>query len=70
MGDIEKPGEYEYRPGLSILQSISLAGGLLRGEEGAAAQVRRDLITTQGDLNVFDNGSAFCWHEKRALKPK
>jgi polysaccharide export outer membrane protein/exopolysaccharide production protein ExoF len=55
VGDIQKPGEYEYRPGLSILQSISLAGGLLRTEEGAAARVRRDLITTQGDLNVFDN---------------
>ena len=60
VGDIQKPGEYEYRPGLSILQSISLAGGLLRSEEGAAARVRRDLITTQGDLNVFDN-------EKRVL---
>ena len=30
-GAVQRPGEYSYRPGLTIIQALSIAGGLLRG---------------------------------------
>ena len=30
LGDVQRPGEYPYRPGLTILRAISLAGGHFR----------------------------------------
>jgi len=29
MGDVSKPGEYSYRPGMTVLQAVSIAGGYL-----------------------------------------
>ena len=29
-GDVQHPGEYAYRPGLTVLQALSLAGGYYR----------------------------------------
>jgi protein involved in polysaccharide export with SLBB domain len=34
MGDVQKPGQYPYRPGLTVLEAISLAGGYYRPELG------------------------------------
>jgi protein involved in polysaccharide export with SLBB domain len=30
MGNVNKPGEYHYRPGMTVLQAVSIAGGYLR----------------------------------------
>ena len=38
MGDLERPGEYAYRPGITALQAVSLAGGFYRA---ASADTRR-----------------------------
>jgi exopolysaccharide production protein ExoF len=47
LGDVNKPGAYTYRPGLTVLQAISLAGGRYRVNDPAL------LLTTAGDLRVL-----------------
>lgn len=33
MGNVNKPGEYPYRPGLTVLQAVSIAGGYLTNRD-------------------------------------
>jgi polysaccharide export outer membrane protein/exopolysaccharide production protein ExoF len=33
VGEVEKPGEYPFRPGLTVLRALSIAGGLQRATE-------------------------------------
>jgi polysaccharide biosynthesis/export protein ExoF len=47
LGDVGKPGEYPYQPGLTVLQAISIAGGRYRVNDPAL------LLTTAGDLRVY-----------------
>lgn len=53
-GDVTTPGEYAYRPGLTVLQSVSVAGGLRRsaGADGLAAL--RDMIRYEGELSTLN----------------
>ena len=51
VGDVERPGEYAYRPGLTVLKAVSIAGGLRRGPD--AIRLIRDAISTRGELNVL-----------------
>jgi exopolysaccharide production protein ExoF len=54
MGDVQKPGEYAYRHGLTALQAISLAGGWFR-ENDLAGLVRlsRENISMGGDVRYL-----------------
>ncbi|WP_188610346.1 polysaccharide biosynthesis/export family protein [Chelatococcus reniformis] len=45
VGDVTKPGDFPFRPGLTVLQAVSLAGGVLR-----TSDLARDALTTQGEL--------------------
>lgn len=47
MGQIAEPGAIEWRPGLKVIQAISLAGGVLRSEDGAAHPVTSRQSRTQ-----------------------
>jgi len=49
-GKVEKPGEYPYRPGLTALQAISLAGGMQRVNDMGLFRLGRDSIGSRGDL--------------------
>ena len=40
LGDVQRPGEYPYRPGLTILRAISLAGGHFRLNEPGLVRLR------------------------------
>lgn len=40
LGDVQRPGAYEYQPGLRVDQAIALAGGLLRADSLGAGAVR------------------------------
>jgi polysaccharide biosynthesis/export protein ExoF len=48
LGDVDRSGEYAYRPGMTVLQAISLAGGFRR-PEAARLQLERD---AQSDLRA------------------
>lgn len=49
MGGVNKPGEYPYRPGLTVLQALSVSGGILgSGESGL--RMGREIIAGRGDM--------------------
>lgn len=50
VGQVDKPGEYPYRPGLTVLQAISVAGGMQRVNDMGLFRLERDAITARGDL--------------------
>jgi exopolysaccharide production protein ExoF len=50
LGDVQRPGEYAYRPGLTILQAISLAGGHFRFTDPGLLRLERDVVATRGEL--------------------
>ena len=50
MGNVEKPGEYEFRPNLSVLQAISIAGGLRRVNSDLINTYTRSAISSKGDV--------------------
>jgi hypothetical protein len=54
-GDVEKPGEYPFRPGLTVQEAISLAGGLFRPQAAALAGLTRDLTVARGELRSLEN---------------
>jgi protein involved in polysaccharide export with SLBB domain len=51
MGAVEKPGEYPYRPGLTILEAYAIAGGKPRS--GLGTRLTRESIATRGELNSY-----------------
>ncbi|MCJ2082817.1 polysaccharide biosynthesis/export family protein [Methylobacterium sp. J-090] len=52
-GAVDKPGEYEYRPGLTVLQSAAIAGGLMRPRDGALLGFEREALSQRGDLRML-----------------
>jgi polysaccharide export outer membrane protein/exopolysaccharide production protein ExoF len=55
LGAVQRPGEYSYRPRLTIIQAISLAGGLQRLSELEAIRLERETISTMGDTQIIEN---------------
>jgi len=53
VGVVDKPGSYAYRPGLRILQALSIAGGLRRKDARNAATMGQNLITRRGEIKVL-----------------
>lgn len=66
MGSVDKPGEYEYRPGLTVLKAISLAGGLQRVASDALLGYARDALNSRGDLRILSaDRTAFLVRQAR-----
>ena len=53
IGQVDKPGEYPFRPGLTVLQAMSLAGGMQRVNDLGLFRLERDSITSRGDLGLI-----------------
>ncbi|WP_349367880.1 polysaccharide biosynthesis/export family protein [Salinarimonas sp.] len=49
-GDVTNPGAYRYRPGMTVLHAVSVAGGFLRPEMGEGGDA---VIALQRDLDVL-----------------
>jgi protein involved in polysaccharide export with SLBB domain len=52
VGQVDHPGEFLYRPGLTVLQALSIAGGLAKTNDGLM-RLGRDAISASGDLQVL-----------------
>jgi polysaccharide biosynthesis/export protein ExoF len=52
LGYVDKPGEYAYRPGLTVLEAIGLAGGVFRTSE--SFRFEREAIANRGELQVLE----------------
>lgn len=53
VGQVEKPGEYAFRPGLTVLQAMSLSGGLQRSPLAAGSRLEREIVATAGELQLL-----------------
>lgn len=51
-GQVTKSGEYPYRPGLTVLQAVAIAGGVLQSREIGALRLEREMIVSEGDLRL------------------
>ena len=50
LGSVDKPGEYDYRPNLTVLQAVSIAGGMSRVPGEALLGYAREALVSHGDL--------------------
>ena len=53
IGIVERPGEYTFRPGMTVMQAIGVAGGLQRPGGQSSWQIERDVISARGDLSLL-----------------
>lgn len=53
VGGVEKPGQYPFRPGMTVIEAISLAQGLYRAREAGLLRIERDGVLARGELRVF-----------------
>ncbi|SDO26380.1 exopolysaccharide production protein ExoF [Methylobacterium phyllostachyos] len=51
-GDVENPGEFDYRPNLTVLQALAIAGGVAK-ERDEETTSRRATRVTEGELRVL-----------------
>lgn len=51
VGAVERPGEYPFRPGMTVLQALTIAGGFFR-PEASLSRFERESIIAQGDIRV------------------
>jgi exopolysaccharide production protein ExoF len=51
-GDVQTPGRFPYLPGLTVLKSVSLAGGLRRSDS-LSQRFLRDFINARGNYQVL-----------------
>ena len=52
VGHVTQPGEFPYRPGLTVLQALSIAGGLRTREEDMS-RLEREVIAGRGDVGLL-----------------
>lgn len=52
-GQVEKPGEYPYRPGITLLQALTISGGLQRGADLTHLRLEREVIASKGELDLM-----------------
>ncbi|MEJ2118302.1 MAG: polysaccharide biosynthesis/export family protein [Alphaproteobacteria bacterium] len=53
LGGVNKPGEYPYRPGLTVLQALSIAGGVTGSGGSGSSRNGIDLISRRGELREW-----------------
>ena len=55
VGIVDKAGAYPYRPGLTVLQAVGVAGGVSRLREASLLGYERDVVATRGELRVLSS---------------
>lgn len=53
LGQVEKPGPYQFQPGMTVLRAISVGGGIARNRDSSITRLQREAISTRGDLGVL-----------------
>lgn len=52
VGHVMQPGEFPFRPGLTVLQALSIAGGL-RTREESFSRLEREVIAGRGEVSLL-----------------
>lgn len=50
-GHVEKTGEFPYTPGMTVLQGVSLSGGLYRNGAASGMRLEREFLTVSGEYD-------------------
>jgi protein involved in polysaccharide export with SLBB domain len=53
LGDVSRSGEFPFRPGLTVLRALSVAGGLQSADSQLARPPVRDLVSLQGEQRML-----------------
>ncbi|SEB86298.1 polysaccharide export outer membrane protein [Nitratireductor aquibiodomus] len=53
-GSVERPGEFEFNPGLSVLQALAMAGGRVRRSDQAGGYSELEQIRYAGEIGRID----------------
>jgi exopolysaccharide production protein ExoF len=53
LGGVEKPGEYAYRPGMLVLNALTIAGGVYRPPRSSEWGFERDSISGRGEIRLI-----------------
>ncbi|MBZ5762965.1 polysaccharide export protein [Rhizobium sp. VS19-DR104.2] len=53
-GLVTKPGKYAYSPGLTVVQALSMAGGMTGPVDVNVMGLQRDVLTMRGDLRALN----------------
>ncbi|MER8465597.1 polysaccharide biosynthesis/export family protein [Mesorhizobium sp. M1396] len=53
-GEVQNPGKFPYVPDLTVLQAISVAGGIRRNAD-YGPQLGKDLVTAKGNFDISDD---------------
>lgn len=53
LGHAERPGEYPFRPGLTVLQALGIAGGQWRQRADGDLRLEREIIVASGEVEVL-----------------
>lgn len=67
VGHVDHPGEYPYRPGLTVLQAMTIAGGLPKVNDGLV-RLGREAISTRGELQVLGAQAAYLRAHRARLE--
>ena len=67
VGNVAQPGEFPFRPGLTVLQAMGIAGGLRTRDEDLP-RLEREMITGQGDINLLSQSSLSLLARKARLE--
>lgn len=67
VGDVTKPGEFPYRPGLTVLQALSVAGGLRTRDEDRT-RLEREVIAGRGEISLLSLYSVGLLAKKARLE--
>jgi exopolysaccharide production protein ExoF len=65
LGAVNRPGDYPYRPGMTVLQAIGIAGGFYRPVEW---RFQREVITASGELRVVNTDRSAVLARKARLE--
>ncbi len=53
-GLVAKPGRYDYSPGLTVIQALSMAGGTFGVTDPTLVGLQREAVVARGDLRSLD----------------
>lgn len=54
LGSVTSPGEYNYRPGMLVLNALSIAGGAYRAPDRSEWDMERVAIGSSGEISVLN----------------
>jgi polysaccharide export outer membrane protein/exopolysaccharide production protein ExoF len=51
LGDVQRPSDYQYRPGMTVMMALSIAGGMYRATDNLS--FIRDAVLSRGSLSTL-----------------